>query len=247
MNNGVIPISWAGIVLSLLPVLLVGWIFQKWSGRGSLTGYATVRMVGQLLLMGYVLIHLFQNESGWMGLLIVTMVLAVSSWIALRPLKQRGWRRYGVIMAALALSGGGMLAFVLWVVVGLEPLYQPRYLIPLTGMIFANAMSAISLTGERYDMERTGGKPHELARSVAFNAAMIPQINSFFAVGLVSLPGMMTGQILAGVDPAFAIRYQIVVMAMIFGSAGGAVALYLSWVHLTTEPADAADAETARS
>jgi len=93
-------------------------------------------------------------------------------------------------------------------------------------MIFANAMTAISLAGERFDDELSRGVDADKALPVAFRAALIPQVNAFFAVGLVSLPGMMTGQIIAGIEPLLAIRYQIVVMAMIFGSAGLSVALF---------------------
>ncbi|MFP6898907.1 MAG: ABC transporter permease, partial [Roseibacillus sp.] len=77
------------------------------------------------------------------------------------------------------------------------------------------------------ESELKGGRKVDEARKVAWNAALIPQVNSFLAVGLVSLPGMMTGQILAGTSPLDAVRYQIMVMAMIMGSAGMAVAVFL--------------------
>jgi putative ABC transport system permease protein len=96
-------------------------------------------------------------------------------------------------------------------------------------MIFANSMTAVSLAGERYFAELDNGKAADVARRIAFQAALIPQINALLAVGLVSLPGMMTGQILSGVSPLLAVRYQIMVMAMIFGSAGIAAACFLAW------------------
>ena len=101
-------------------------------------------------------------------------------------------------------------------------------MIPLAGMIFANAMTAVSLAGERYQAELDNGKASDVAQRIAFQAALIPQINALLAVGLVSLPGMMTGQILSGVSPLLAVRYQIMVMAMIFGSAGIASAVFLA-------------------
>ena len=85
--------------------------------------------------------------------------------------------------------------------------------IPLAGMIYANAMNAVSLGAERYESELEHGEV--TARSRAFRSALIPQVNAFLAVGLVSLPGMMTGQILSGVDPLIAVRYQMMVMAMV--------------------------------
>ena len=94
-------------------------------------------------------------------------------------------------------------------------------------MIFANAMTAVTLSAERYDAEREGGRSVEHARNTAWNAALIPQVNAFLAVGLVALPGIMTGQVIAGADPMEAVRYQIMVMAMVMGSAGLAVAIFL--------------------
>ena len=101
-------------------------------------------------------------------------------------------------------------------------------MIPLAGMIYANAMNAVSIAIERFDYEREKGS-YEQARFLAFKAAMIPQINVLLAVGLVSLPGMMTGQILSGVSPLIAARYQIVVMAMVLGSSGISTILFLLW------------------
>ena len=95
-------------------------------------------------------------------------------------------------------------------------------------MIFANSMNTVSLSAERFVAETKRAVPYREARRTAMEAAMIPQINALLAVGLVSLPGMMTGQILSGVDPLIAVRYQIMVMCMIFGSAGTATAIYLT-------------------
>ena len=101
-------------------------------------------------------------------------------------------------------------------------------MVPLAGMIFANSMNAVSLAAERFEAERDRDVGYIEARSTALQASLIPIINSLFAVGLVSLPGMMTGQILSGVSPFIAARYQIVVMCMIFGSAGISSAIYLA-------------------
>ncbi len=94
-------------------------------------------------------------------------------------------------------------------------------------MIFAGAMNAVSLAAERLQSEHDRGLPYLEARRIALQAALIPITNSLFAVGLVSLPGMMTGQILSGVSPLVAAKYQIVVMTMLFGASGISAALYL--------------------
>nr|WP_206045408.1 ABC transporter permease [Oceanicoccus sagamiensis] len=88
-------------------------------------------------------------------------------------------------------------------------------------------MTSVSLSAERFSSEIQHGDDFQQARAVAFNASLIPVVNSLFAVGLVSLPGMMTGQILSGVSPLIAARYQIMVMCMIFAASGISSALFL--------------------
>ena len=215
------------LALSLLPLLVVGWIFFRWGGRSGEFAIATARMVVQLLLVGYLLVLLFEIESPWVSLGIVSFMIAVSSWIAIRTVKERRLQVYEDALLAIGLGGGAVFALVLFGVLALDPWYEARYVIPLAGMIFANAMTAVTLSAERFESELKGGRKVDEARKVAWNAALIPQVNSFLAVGLVSLPGMMTGQILAGTSPLDAVRYQIMVMAMIMGSAGIAVAVFL--------------------
>ena len=89
------------------------------------------------------------------------------------------------------------------------------------------SMTAVSLAAERFRAESERGVDYAAARHTAFNAALIPMVNSLFAVGLVALPGMMTGQVLSGVSPLIAAKYQIVVMTMLFGATGITAACYL--------------------
>tara|TARA_B100000029_G_C17550720_1_gene950023 strand:- start:537 stop:872 length:336 start_codon:yes stop_codon:yes gene_type:complete len=100
-------------------------------------------------------------------------------------------------------------------------------MIPIAGMIFASSMNGISLAAERLNAELDRGVNYNIARGIALKASLIPITNSLFAVGLVSLPGMMTGQILSGISPLIAVRYQIMVMCMIFGSVGLSSFLFL--------------------
>jgi len=210
----------------LIPVGAVGYFYYRWIGNSKEIALATVRMVVQLLLIGYLLVYIFNNKNSLVGLLIVLFMVLVSSLIALRNVKNRTSQTYLKIFISILIGGSINLLLVLYVVIDLEPLYQPRFIIPLAGMIYANAMNAISLASERFENEIRYNS-YEEARAVAFKGALIPQINSFLAVGLVSLPGMMTGQILSGVDPTIAVRYQIVVMCMVLGSAGISVISYL--------------------
>jgi putative ABC transport system permease protein len=105
-----------------------------------------------------------------------------------------------------------------------------QFFIPLAGMTLANAMNAMSLAAERFETEIEQGASPDEARVTAMTTGMIPVINSLFAVGLVALPGMMTGQILSGISPLIAVRYQIMVMCMMFGGSGITAACYLWYV-----------------
>lgn len=127
-------------------------------------------------------------------------------------------------VAAITVGGFPVLILATQVVLNINPWYEPRYLIPLAGMIFANTMNSASIAAKRYHAELGAGYELIEARQHAFQATMNPLINSLLAVGLVSLPGMMTGQVLSGVSPLIAARYQILVMCMLFSASGiGAV------------------------
>ena len=88
-------------------------------------------------------------------------------------------------------------------------------------------MNAVSLAAERFEAECDRAHTYIDARNTALQSSLIPVTNTLFAVGLVSLPGMMTGQILSGVSPLVAAKYQIVIMCMVFGASGISAALYL--------------------
>ncbi len=142
-------------------------------------------------------------------------------------------RLFPASLASVLLGGGTTLLLITQGVLQLDPWYQPSYMIPLAGMIFAASMTNISLALERLHAELQNGVAFPLARETAFRTSMIPVINSFLAVGLISLPGMMTGQILSGVSPLVAVRYQIMVMCMIFGAAGLSTVCFLIVIRKT--------------
>jgi putative ABC transport system permease protein len=225
-----VTIELGRLALMAVPVGVVLWIFWRWSLGAGNALYALGRMLLQLSLIGYLLLYIFQAKSGWIILGVLGVMLFFSSWIALRTVEDRRRSWFLIALASIALGGGVTLGFVTFGVLGLEPWYEPRYMIPLAGMLFANAMNSVSLAAERYLNERREGRSSPNARRQAMNAAMIPILNALFAVGLVSLPGMMTGQILSGVSPLVAARYQIMVMLMIFSASGLSAALFLRWV-----------------
>ena len=155
-------------------------------------------------------------------------MVVIGSWIALRILNEKRINLLKYAIISIALGGGINLFAVTQLLLQLDPWYKPRFMIPLAGMIFSSAMNGVSLAAERLQAEIDKGIKYDNAKRVAFKASLIPIINSLFAVGLVSLPGMMTGQILSGTSPLTAARYQIMVMCMIFNSVGLASYIFLS-------------------
>lgn len=230
MNNSIQNIPLSSLALAFIPVVVVVIIVWKWKlgYRGSV--YAVSRMLIQLLLIGYILTYLFESDNAIVVVAVLIVMLFASSWIAMRTIKIPLKALYLKSFWSILLGGGIILVLITQGVLNLQPWYLPSYMIPLAGMIFANAMNSISLAGERLQAEINRGIPYEQARMIAFGASLIPITNSLLAVGLVSLPGMMTGQILSGVSPFIAARYQIMVMCMIYGSAGISSAYFLTLV-----------------
>ena len=229
MNTSVQAISLAGLIWAFVPTVVVMAIMYRWSLQAGTALYAVARMLIQLLLIGYVLAYIFETDHPGLIVFTLSVMLVAASWIALRPLKEKQSHLYGKALAAIMIGGTFTLALVTQVVVGVQPWFLPRYVIPLAGMIFASSMNAVSLAAERFEAECDRGRPYIDARNTALQSSLIPVTNSLFAVGLVSLPGMMTGQILSGVSPLIAAKYQIVIMCTVFGASGMSAALYLFW------------------
>ena len=227
MDDNIQIITPLGLVLAFVPVSLVLVMMLRWSLQAGRATYALLRMLIQLLLVGYILTSIFSAQQAWIVVAVMLVMVLAASWIALGSVQAQRSRLFQYAFWSILIVGGLTLALVSQAVIGLEPWYQPRYMIPLAGMIFANSMNSVSLAAERLQAELSRGLEFTRARNEAFHAAFIPTINSMLAVGLVSLPGMMTGQILSGVSPIVAAHYQIVVMCMIFGSAGLSTALFL--------------------
>lgn len=235
-DHGVIPLDWISLLPAFLLILIPLVIFRALKLKLSsvlLTGLA--RMILQLAGLGLVLELLFRwNELSWNLVWLLVMQLTASHTILRRSGKiPRGlkWRLPLVIMA----STGFVLAFALLVVVRPDPLYEAQYMIPLGGMILGNSMNGTTLALERYlarfnspDGQREwemllslGARPKEARRRMmreAMNGALLPILNTTATLGLVSIPGMMTGQILGGSPPATAILYQMLIMLAIIAA-----------------------------
>jgi len=239
MNDSVQVIPFANLALAFIPVLVVIVILYKWSLNSRNAFYAIFRMLAQLLLVGYFLTYIFESDRAWIVILVLAIMIFASSWIALRTIKIKRRPLYKKSLYSIMIGGGFTLVLITQGVLELYPWYWPRYMIPLAGMIFASAMNSVSLAAERFVAEIERDVVYEKARRIALRASLIPITNTLFAVGIVSLPGMMTGQILSGVSPLIAARYQIMVMCMIFGAAGISSACFLWFIKKGDGPEEA--------
>jgi len=234
MTPAIIEIGPWQLVLCLGFVLLAGGasLYHKLGlGRDLLVG--TVRTFAQLFLMGYVLTFVFKVHASWLVLLMFTGMVTAAVQIIRSRVKERSVPFVMPTFFTMLISYTLVSFVVTSVIIGAKPWWTPQYFIPLAGMIVGNSMTAISISLDRlfsdFKARRSevemklalGADYREASQDIlrdAIKAGMIPSINSLMAVGLVSLPGMMTGQILSGTDPLIAIRYQIVVMLMMVAS-----------------------------
>ena len=204
---------------------------------------AGVRTVVQLSMIGLILAWVFARESEWQVLAILTVMTLIASISA----KGRVKRPYKGLLSdsiiSLSVATGVVTLIAMTLILKVSPWYRPQYIIPILGLILGNSLTAISLTTNeivnamhdkqvliksRLSLPATPFEAvHELVKSAVLNG-LTPTVNSMLVVGLVSLPGMMTGQILAGADPTQAVRYQIV--TMFFICAGSTLSCTLSAV-----------------
>lgn len=216
------------LTLAGIPALIVVFILGKWSAGAKHSLAALARMVVQLLLIGYLLVYIFEADVPWVVLAAMMVMVIAASWIALRTNPELRPRLYGYAFVSILIGGGLTVALITQGVLTLEPWFEPKFVVPLAGMIFAASMNAVSLAAERILAELRRGASYTDARRIAMQAGLIPIVNTLFAVGLVSLPGLMTGQILSGVSPLVAVRYQVMVMCMVFGASGMSAAMFLT-------------------
>ena len=226
-------LSVAQLSLAFIPVMIVVILMWQWGQDYGRALRAIARMLLQLTLIGYVLVYIFQSESGLLISSVLTLMLIAASWLALNTVDLPKGSLFPASLVSVLLGGGTTLILITQGVLELEPWYLPSYMIPLAGMIFAASMTNISLALERLHAELQNGHTFEHAKGIAFRASMIPVVNALLAVGLISLPGMMTGQILSGISPLVAVRYQIMVMCMIFGAAGLSTVCFLILIRKT--------------
>jgi len=216
------------LVIGLLPLVAA---LSLWRGVPLRTLlWPGARMIVQLCLLGFVLEALFSASSGLYVAMLFLLMAGFAVQTVVARLEYRFPGIYPVVAMALLVGCGGATFYFCFLVLDIDPWYSPRYLIPLAGMVFGNSITGASLAMERLasDLRQRreeieaalclGASPRQASRDVlrkAFYAAMIPTINAMAAMGLVFIPGMMTGQILSGISPYVAVAYQIAIMCVI--------------------------------
>lgn len=215
-------------------------------GLGPRLLLAAARATGQLLLLGLVLGWIFETEGPWWVLGVMVLMASIAG---IEAVSRTSYRITGALtgsMAVMLVTSMGVTLYGVVAVVGVTPWYTPQYIIPILGMVLGNTLTGISLGLETvlggYARERDqvelllahGASRREASRDVvrrAVRTGLIPILNAMAAAGVVSIPGMMTGQILGGEDPFIAARYQIFIL---FSIAGGVALGTLGVVFLAT-------------
>ena len=219
------------LAASLLGVnAAISWAFGLRLERSIVV--AAARMVVQFALIGLVLKFIFaQTSPVWTLALVLLMATAASVEVVTRQHRRvKGWQALGLSSATLLFTGVAITSLGVGVMIGPDSWYAPRYVLPILGMVLGNAMTAMSLvldtfcetvTRERASIEARlalGAQRREAmsgALRSSLRTGMTPILNSMATTGIVALPGMMTGQILAGADPILAVKYQILIMFLI--------------------------------
>lgn len=244
MTDSVINISNKQLLLSYI-FAIIAMILTSVNGinRNKDIIIGTIRMTVQLFIAGYVLVYIFDSSS----FILTILILAVMEFFAIFNIISSKKSKFnkkliGSIAISQIIGSIFSLAFFLLIVIRPQPIYNPQYLVPLGGMVIGNSMTGINLAlnslessieDKRINIEGSlmlGATPRMAMNKIiqsSFDTAITPTLNNIKNMGIISLPGMMTGQILGGVSPLIAIRYQITIMTAIMSSVTICVFIFL--------------------
>ncbi len=228
-----VPLSWLDLTAAAVLIVFNGVL--SWALRLGLErsiAIATLRMVVQLGAIGFVLKFVFEQTSPLLTAVLALVMVGMAGHEALARQESRvgGWMAYGIGTGTLFFVGLLATLYTMIVVIGPEPWYAPQYLLPILGMILGNTLTGVALVmntivqaakRDRAAIEARlalGETRFEATASVVVHAVrtgLMPILNAMAATGVVTLPGMMTGQILAGIDPVEAAKYQVMMMLVI--------------------------------
>ena len=236
--SGYLPLTYTDLVLASVFLLLNGVLsLQLRLDIERQIAVAAVRMIVQLLMVGLVLKAVFAAVSPMITLLIAMVMVGFAGreiW-ARQERRLSGVWGYGIGASVMMTAGAIVTVFTLTLQIQPDPWWSPRFALPLFGMILGNTMTGVSLGldtlhttvhRERRAIEaqlllgRTRFEATMPFTRIALRSGFMPIINSMAATGVVSLPGMMTGQILSGADPNEAVKYQLLIMFLIGGATG---------------------------
>ncbi len=250
MDGNVIELTYWQVLFGYIFVLFVLYILRRRAiKRESVLIIATLRMTFQLVAVGYALTLIIENPHPLLTLAVVFVMLGFAVFTVFRKFKKELTLSIKKVVA-FTLPAGSLtsLAYFLFVVIRVEPYYNPQYFIPITGMIVGNSMTGITLgihtllnrfTDQKeavIEALHLGATPKDASHGIvneAFDAAIMPTVNNMLGMGIIFLPGMMTGQILSGVAPTTAIMYQIGVMLGILGGVALSTYLFLLFGYRT--------------
>ncbi|MBP1763232.1 MAG: hypothetical protein H6Q65_290 [Firmicutes bacterium] len=235
MNSSVMDLSILQLSIAYVFILILLVIFKsRGIKREKQILIATVRMTIQLTVMGYVLMLVFDHASWWLTASMITIMIAFAIYNAIKRVKNKMSKQLQKMIMVSMVTGALITAvFFIIVVLQVRPWFNPQYFIPISGMIVGNCMTGIALGANKLcsDMDEKrviienslmlGATPAQATKEIvndAFDSAILPTMNNMLTMGIVSLPGMMTGQILSGTFPLTAIKYQIGIMLAILGA-----------------------------
>ncbi|HEC12553.1 MAG TPA: iron export ABC transporter permease subunit FetB [Acidiferrobacteraceae bacterium] len=228
------------LIIAALLILALAYLSQRMSlGMSNTIIVAAIRTTVQLLLIGWVLKILFSHvHLAWVALMALVMLLAAGREVMVRQQRRfSGWWGFGLGAGSMFISSFVITVLALMVITSSEPIpwYEPQYAVPLLGMLLGNTMNGVALGLDRLkegawqqrdmiearlSLGENGAQAMGPIRRDSMRVGMIPIINAMAAAGIVSLPGMMTGQILAGSPPLEAVKYQILIMFLIGAGTG---------------------------
>lgn len=239
------------IIAALLLLVLAGIDMHFKMGHAKPIIINAARSIIQLLLLGLVLKLVFENQNLiWMGLIVMLMLLVAGHEVRARQKRRfKGFHGYVMSTLSMLISSFTITVFSLVVILQPSPWYEAQYAIPLLGMLLGNTMTGVALTMAKLTEDAwtqkavieqrlmLGQTPNEAIadiRKQSMHNGLIPGINMMAAEGIVSIPGMMTGQILAGNDPLEAAKYQILILFLIVAGSGlgSLTAVWLGGIRL---------------
>lgn len=191
---------------------------------------ATGRSILQLAVLGYVLDFIFALENPWAVLVFLAVMLTITAIVARNRISQKIPYVLPLVWGAMFLSTFLTLVYTNFLIIQPDRWYEPRYIIPLAGMVLGNGMNAAAIAGERLvnsmntfptEIEThlsLGATPQQATnqyRKEAIRAALLPTINQMMLLGMVAIPGITTGQLLGGVTPTEAISYEILIILIV--------------------------------